>query len=540
MSFWHLLGRLKRFLCWKGLFQIVVVFFPIVAGVSTATETSSRSWIVSWNGSDVHGCGSSLAAACSTIQFAVDQSLDGDTILIDGRWQAFETGQMHQHCTWTATPAAIFVKVSVTFRGLEGTPFMGCKTYSPENTVFSFIGERNQKGVLPLVTLEQLWIQNGAVRFTNVMLVVNNSVFVNATLRTQPEICETVGLEVANSQFQRQALCESDTDCNKIMDSAIHCENITALVYGTDFEDTNIVFYAIVWANVSITWSRFLKMLPVETGMGGLNVTLPQDQGRLYIGHCIFLKLGHVDPIYSAINIEAAALRISVAKVIKVPVVRMDGQTEVLVEHCEFRNNERAISITRSFDQVTIRGCRFVGNTGMHAAAGIRVAMGNTSQLHIQDSKFESNTAGHNWHENVPGRFMQDGDQVQIRNKLINGVMSLVGKGGAVRIQRGIVTFSNCTFLNNTARLLGGALFVDREGSARLEGCYFENVPGSKARHAGGVFLLDWDGLDRKDRIHGDVDEGPPQHLETQWRTLVTDSRRHVVPVSGWTPPRDD
>ena len=37
----------------------------------------------------------------------------------------------------------------------------------------------------------------------------------------------------------------------------------------------------------------------------------------------------------------------------------------------------------------------------------------------------------------------------------------MVGKGGAVRVQKGSAVLVNCYFLDNTARLLGGAIFVD-------------------------------------------------------------------------------
>jgi len=41
------------------------------------------------------------------------------------------------------------------------------------------------------------------------------------------------------------------------------------------------------------------------------------------------------------------------------------------------------------------------------------------------------------------------------------GVVMMVGKGGAMRIQRGNVTLLRSTFVNNSARLLGGSVFVD-------------------------------------------------------------------------------
>ena len=44
-------------------------------------------------------------------------------------------------------------------------------------------------------------------------------------------------------------------------------------------------------------------------------------------------------------------------------------------------------------------------------------------------------------HPTIKGRFEVDGDSVRIKTKWINGVISLVGKGGAVRVHRGDVSF---------------------------------------------------------------------------------------------------
>ena len=47
------------------------------------------------------------------------------------------------------------------------------------------------------------------------------------------------------------------------------------------------------------------------------------------------------------------------------------------------------------------------------------------------------------------------GDEVRIHSKCCKGVISFVGKGGAIRVQRGILNMTSSTFTNNTARLLG-------------------------------------------------------------------------------------
>ena len=62
-----------------------------------------------------------------------------------------------------------------------------------------------------------------------------------------------------------------------------------------------------------------------------------------------------------------------------------------------------------------------------------------------------------------------------VNDKQYKGVISLVGKGGAVRIHRGYVQLKNCTFIDNTARLLGGAIFVDRFANVSIVDSYLES-----------------------------------------------------------------
>ena len=67
--------------------------------------------------------------------------------------------------------------------------------------------------------------------------------------------------------------------------------------------------------------------------------------------------------------------------------------------------------------------------------------------------------------------------QVSVFSECCKGSISLIGKGGAVRVQRGAVAVEACTFVNNTARLLGGAIFVDEEGNLTIVDSQFSNSP---------------------------------------------------------------
>lgn len=59
--------------------------------------------------------------------------------------------------------------------------------------------------------------------------------------------------------------------------------------------------------------------------------------------------------------------------------------------------------------------------------------------------------------------------QVWVHSNCCKGVISLVGKGGAVRVQRGSAVLVDCYFVDNTARLLGGAIYVDLVARVTLD-----------------------------------------------------------------------
>jgi len=58
--------------------------------------------------------------------------------------------------------------------------------------------------------------------------------------------------------------------------------------------------------------------------------------------------------------------------------------------------------------------------------------------------------------------------QIWINSNCCKGAISLVGKGGGVRVQMGSAELVDCYFVDNTALLLGGAIYVDLLGRATL------------------------------------------------------------------------
>ena len=417
---------------------------------------------VSWAGHDVRGCGHAPHVACRSIKFGLERAKQNDIVLVDGSREYFYTA-----CSQDGT--ALFVTRNITIRGHNGVPTIGCRTFVSSNNVIVVNTVPSLK-----ITMLNLEVHNASLLIANTETIITSCVFVNAALETSFSNCDSIFLYIDTSQFYRRTYCEFASDCYNLFHTRIHCKQIVTHLTRVQSYDEAFLIDALDSSQIVVAEATFTKKLEQETGVNALNITLPSHYGRLTITNSSFYDLVHLDPIYSAINIEAAALRVE-SRYNRGNVAPLD--VVVNISDSGFYRNERAVSITRRFRYVIIERCVFDSNRAMHAAAALRLAMTNDTVMLVTDTHFRQNAAGENWHKTIPGWFECRDNQLRLNHSLINGVISLVGKGGAVRIQKGNVTFKNCHFSNNTALLLGGAMFVDRSGHAEIIDTKFENSP---------------------------------------------------------------
>ena len=117
-----------------------------------------------------------------------------------------------------------------------------------------------------------------------------------------------------------------------------------------------------------------------------------------------------------------------------------EQDTNVTLHNCSFHNNsagfyrpEKVRGIEETFQVCYI----------MHKVLfGIQFTLDSVVNLFICITKLSN-------------ALQVSGDEVRIHSKCCKGVISFVGKGGAIRVQRGILNMTSSTFTNNTARLLG-------------------------------------------------------------------------------------
>jgi len=160
----------------------------------------------------------------------------------------------------------------------------------------------------------------------------------------------------------------------------------------------------------------------------------------------------------------------------------------VFVDRCQFVGNERAMTLVGPFRSAAIYRSTFVANRAIHAGAGILVLVTKNTDVLVDNCTFVDNAAGQYRDFYAVGeskgtvRFV--GDEVHLNTACCKGVVMMVGKGGAMRIQRGNVTLLRSAFVNNSARLLGGSVFVDIDCKLNMSGSSFENSPMSRSTHA--------------------------------------------------------
>ena len=208
---------------------------------------------------------------------------------------------------------------------------------------------------------------------------------------------------------------------------------------------------------------------PVLTGnmiaLLGLNGT------TITVRDSVFRNNNNYNPIDSVMNIFEAGL-----------LIRRNGNhpsnLTVYVINCLFDNNERGLAFQGAITEVIVENSVFRRNVAMHAGAAVLLL--TMKQLTMRNCTFDSNEAGGFRVTEVryPGdHFSVYGDEVTVYSRCCKGSISLIGKGGAIRVQKGSATLENCHFFNNTARLLGGAIFVDEEGDLTVIDTEFSNSP---------------------------------------------------------------
>ena len=263
------------------------------------------------------------------------------------------------------------------------------------------------------------------------------------------------------------------------------------------------------YSNVTVTESTFMQAsvkmdLSVDTEIHVCNTTFDND---IFLDHAVIggLLVGlwplttnstvHVDqtifrnqfnwsPVDAVMNIFESALRVYLFRAaLGLDILRKTLNPYVVynvsveIYRSDFINNERGVTIQGSVPYVIIEDSQFLTNIAMHAGAGILLL--TNKDLSIRGCNFVGNSAGNPRYTDVLPRkdlVVISGDEARVHSMCCKGAVTLSGKGGAIRVQLGNTLIENSTFTNNSARISGGTIFVDRGSKLRIQTSEFSNA----------------------------------------------------------------
>ena len=160
-----------------------------------------------------------------------------------------------------------------------------------------------------MVSISDVYLENAMLFIANINISITNSRFNNVSL-TSGDQCRHLNLYVRNSTFSKAVTCDDVSNCSTHGDHNIICNKANVTLDRVRVYDSKLQIKASQWCEVNLQQSTFTKIIQSETGMGGVNVSMSAAHGHLRVHSCVFSYLVHWEPILSAINIEAAALRI--------------------------------------------------------------------------------------------------------------------------------------------------------------------------------------------------------------------------------------
>ena len=286
-----------------------------------------------------------------------------------------------------------------------------------------------------------------------------------------------ITLYISSCKWFGNVVCEPSRNCAPSGQLYVGGKFPSIKIYKTEMYHT--LLDIVVTAESVVTLSEVIftnlpHLIPVH---GGAKIALKGVYScNLTITDCKFQNIYHWNPIYSVMNIFEPSLLLRYQNSFGSFYGPDHNNITVTISNMLFENNERALTLQGNLENVRVQNSVFRSNIAIHAGAAILMLTNRT--VHVYNCTFENNAAGSFRITEVrhPGdHFAVDGDEVQINSECCKGSISLIGKGGAVRVQKGELTLEKCNMTNNTARLLGGAVFVDREGILILKDTSFAN-----------------------------------------------------------------
>lgn len=408
---------------------------------------------------------------CQTLGFAITGTLAGGTIVIDAG--GLEPGPKHHVCLEQETNPEDLERAwskPLNIIGINGRPRIGCPS-GMEDRKISFFHPFNESCHVMLRNVE---IENGFLSFFDCSFEIHDVIFRDSGLRNS-EFCMHADIKVLDSTWYGTQMCNENGTCSNIQHSMLTCHFLNVTMQNVRFYQAQFIVENYGYTNVYVVDGLFSNAPNTTRALGGLHLSFSAMNAFILIENSTFENQIHPTKVLSVINLYDSALWLKAAIQ-----ENMTARASAVIRNCQFINNERGITIVGAFLELSIAGCLFQENMAMQAGAGILVLSHKATIVNITDCIFENNVAGsfrrdYNIQEQE-GAFTEVGSEVHLNSDCCKGVITLVGKGGAIRAQRGVVVVYGCRFINNTAKLLGGSIFVDIDGMMKVYDSHFENT----------------------------------------------------------------
>ena len=238
--------------------------------------------------------------SCATLAFTAKQIQPDDIIRIEGNSNA-----MHDMCTGSEDVIA-FPHIPSKIEGtvFDSPPRIGCygNQIGLSHHSFAILKLYGNSGHDKKMILQNLVLENVALEIQDIEITVMDSILTNTSLRSNLRKCAHLSVEIVRSVFHKQHKCGDLMGCETLGDQRLVCRHVALSVSQSQFYDTKLMVYSAL-GEVNVDQTLFAKILPYETGLGGLNVTFAVGQGSLVVKKSTFQDHAHVEPILSAMNI---------------------------------------------------------------------------------------------------------------------------------------------------------------------------------------------------------------------------------------------
>lgn len=413
-------------------------------------------------------CGKSPDNGCSNLAVAFTQAIDGDTIYLDGRSRSF----VHSLCGRVNTSLEFNKAVQIV--GLNGRPKLGCPpagSHWNDHYIVTFGG-----GTAETITIRNLEFVHGQVIVYNTSVILSNVHFYNASFSSLETDCNQLAVNIQDSRWTGLHRCNKTGSCNKTETSFLSCIHLHVTVLRTEFYQTMLALKGRQTTEVTVSQSLFSNRKEEASRLGGLHLTCSSAYALVVLENSTFEKQIHPTKVKSVSNLFEGAIWLK-SKPDKHP-----SNATVYLNNIHLHDNERGITLVGPFKKghMTISNSLFTYNQAMHAGSGLLVLLERGTSMQVDNCTFMHNAAGRYRQKysvaELPGTFEVLGNEVRVDDDYCKGVITLVGKGGAIRVQRGGLLLTNSRFVNNTARLLGGSVFIDIDGTLEINDTLFENT----------------------------------------------------------------